>query len=344
MARKFHRRQRRLRGQRPPFRRWDGGEDAFVRKHYAEFPAAVIGRRLDRTRRAVVNRASFLDVPKWHRVLWTKREAAFVRAHHKNKTIGWIARRLNRTPAAVQRIAKGLGITRHRAIWRPAMDAYLRRRYVDDGTFAVAQRLNVADSTVITHARKLGLYAAQLTPWTKAEDAIVLKHFRALGKRGVGQLLDALAAHRPQGELRQSGSSSRPVRRQHTARHTYIAIVQRARMLGVYATPRHLWTDTDDELLRNNPYRSFKELGQHIGRSSASVGFRARELGLVAPLDGQPRRLHFCAPTCIRRRRRSPDWSIGTYLPFAARRQPWVYTSMFQRDGQGKRMRSCAPT
>jgi hypothetical protein len=124
------RRVRAIGTERSQIRRWSAEEDGFVFAQCAAMPDAEMGRKLGRSRSAVLARRL-----KWLGLLkaalpsmWTPEEDAMLRDLYGNVDTNFLAAMLARPPEAVRSRAFYLNL-RMRKAWLPKEDEILRTHY-----------------------------------------------------------------------------------------------------------------------------------------------------------------------------------------------------------------------
>src|SRR5690349_2159232 len=108
-------------------RRWDYGEDQYLFKHYLTLRAVDIGKRLDRTKNAVVARANKLGLLKRPHRHWTKRELLTLKRMYYTAGPAATAKMLRRSKSSIYNTAVRTGLMHEREVWSPREDALLRK-------------------------------------------------------------------------------------------------------------------------------------------------------------------------------------------------------------------------
>jgi hypothetical protein len=248
---------RRLKLELPPVVRripWTAADDRVVRTRTVD--EAV--QRLNRSRRAVLNRRRLLGVAKKRedrRPVWSAKETALLGVLPDAE----VARQTGRSLSAVyhQRQRSGLspvveGRTgRGQPVWTAAEDQVIRTRTVDEAV----PRLNRSRNAILLRRRLLGVakeYDSH-APWSTKETALL------------GVLPDAEVARRtghPLGSVQQ--------KRYHLGLPSVVA--------GPKGPRRYHWTAAEDQAIRT---RTVDEAVQRLNRSRGAIEKRRQVLGVA---------------------------------------------------------------
>jgi GcrA cell cycle regulator len=246
----------------PPWRKRD--DEQLHRLHAQGLSTGQIAETMGRTRIDVRTRARSIGVYR-HQRSWSLEEDQLLRTLYGTVPYQELASRLGRSVTAVIGHASYRGIAQPRTgrPWNATDDKRLRSLYGRMPNAEAARRMDRSEDAVILRAGKLGLTRETTPPWSAREDA-TLKRLHA-----AGMSYKAIA---------------------HELSRTRNAVAGRVMKLGLAATqpmraPR--WTNQEMKTLRKlyGTVRN-REIGSRLGRSSASVEQKARELGIA----GEPSR------------------------------------------------------
>lgn len=241
---------------------WTATDDEQLRRLHADgYTPRQIADAMGRTKVDVRQRARAIGVYRDLRP-WSEEDDRMLRELYGTMPYAQVAERLGRSVASVTGHAAFLGIAHSRTWepWEPKEDKLLRSLYGQMPNVEVARRMNRSEDAVIIRAGKLGLTRGITPPWSTKEDALLKQLHRA------GTSYDDIA--RAIGRTRN-------------------AVSGRVMKLGLVATqpmraPR--WTKQEENVLRKlyGMVRN-REIAARLGRTLASVGLKARELGLAGP-------------------------------------------------------------
>lgn len=307
---------------RGPARRWHPGEDALLRRLYADrVPVEEIARRLGRSADAVIARRRSLGIPPRGPGRWSP-------AHDQLLTAGTLAglpapalaQQLGRSPERVRARRRMLvGSAPAGRPYRPEEDEAIRRWIGQGGDLGLlAGRLGRSPDALRLHAQHLGLHRPPpRRRWEEWEDAIVRDGYTSampceeIARQLPGRSTRSVTARARRLKLvsyagRWSTEDDRRVARlvvlgrtleevAQSLGRTPEAIRRRASRLGLpapvpAAAPRRgrRWVPEEDELLRLHQALNPARLAQLLGRSDGAVCRRLSELGLRARAHRSP--------------------------------------------------------
>ena len=122
---------------------------------------------------------------------YTSADIAFIRANYKKHPDSkFIAAQLQRSHGAIQVKISKMGIAIPTRIeFTPDEILFLRRHYMQMTNAQLARRLGKKKTIVRMKLYELHMQRMKELPWTKAEDKILLKHWRTTGDTDISRML-----------------------------------------------------------------------------------------------------------------------------------------------------------
>jgi len=238
---------------------WTPEDDEKLRRlHVERRTPSQIARALKRTKKDIVHRARSTGLYR-DQSGWTAEEDHLLRKLYGTVPYREIAGRLGRSVTAVTAHAGYLGIAGARTWppWTEEEKSLLRRIYGTMSVAEVAERVGRSVSAVARRAGMFGLTKNFGSPWSAEEDSLLTRlHAEGKGYAEIGRQLERTAT----------------------------SVGTRAAKLGLTVTQpmRVRWSAREQAVLRELYGRvTNRKIAARLGRSIASIGLKARELGIV---------------------------------------------------------------
>lgn len=174
---------------------WSKEEDTFLINNYQKLEPQEISKKLNRTKKTVINRMYHLrkTQKKEHLIIlrhrWRKEEDEFLQENYREKGAEWCSKRLNRTKESCKTRANLLGLKRG-YYWTQEEIELLKKYYPKYGSLKLSKKLNRSRETITNKAIELGIKYQNPNTWTQEEENILRKYYQKHGAKYVSKLIN----------------------------------------------------------------------------------------------------------------------------------------------------------
>lgn len=207
--------------------RWDGEEEAILRKYWS-----ILGYRTalflpNRTEHACSGKADFLGLQWRNHSEWTAEEKEIIKEHYAEMGSAIMDLLPGKSHQAIYVQASKLGVTNNLQ-WTEQEDNTIRSLYPEIGTSASEFLPGRSEKSISRRALELGI-KAERPAWTEKENALLQEYYPSLG-RHAASMIPSRSEFACAAQARKLGLKSK----------------------GFAATPPVKWTSEEIEILRKN--------------------------------------------------------------------------------------------
>lgn len=169
------------------YKKWSIAEDNFLKKYYPDNGALWCCKKLNRTKKACVHRAGFLNLKRSYR--WKLSDDEIIRKYYPKYGVKKVSEILGRTKETCSTRAFVLGVKfNNTSLWTKEETNFIKKHYPKEGVKYVAKALNRTETAIKSRAAILKLKRPKL--WTKDETIFLKKYYPTKGSIWVANHLN----------------------------------------------------------------------------------------------------------------------------------------------------------
>jgi hypothetical protein len=155
-------------------KKWTEEEENFLRANYLNIPYEELGKKLNRTTKAIGYKCDMLGLVISRE--WTKEEEEFLRANYEAIPIKEIAQHLNRTPSATSHKLKKLKLNQDRKRKKnKEVQDFIKNNHQNMTREEMGDVLGLGKDRLARICRKLGIFSDNA--WTEEEDKFLKDNY-----------------------------------------------------------------------------------------------------------------------------------------------------------------------
>ncbi len=169
------------------YKNWTIKEDNFLKKYYPDNGALWCCQKLNRTKKACIHRAGFLNLKRSYR--WKQSDDDVIRKYYPKYGGKKVSEILGRNKETCLTRAFVLGVKyNNTSLWTEDEIKFIKKHYPKEGIEYVAKALNRTETAIKSKAAILKLKRPKL--WTKEEKNFLKKHYPTKGGLWVSKHLN----------------------------------------------------------------------------------------------------------------------------------------------------------